>query len=52
MLTNGLGQKIIDQKTTNQLIVGKLDDVYDNDVQIIIKDGKYFYLAGEVNEHE
>ena len=45
-LTTGLGQKINAQKTTNHLLVSKPDDVYDKDVQIIIKDGKYFYLAG------
>ena len=50
-LTTGLGQKINAQKTTNQLMIGNPVDLYDNDVQIIIKDGKYFYLTGEENEH-
>jgi len=50
-LKTGLGQKINAQKTTNQLMIGKPVDVFDNDVQIIIKDGKYFYLTGEANEH-
>jgi hypothetical protein len=50
-LKNGLGQKINSQITTNQSMSVKPIDVYDNDIKIIIRDGKYYYLAGEVQEH-
>lgn len=43
-LKNGLGQKINAQKAKNQLVVNEPKDVYDKDVQIIIKNGKYYYL--------
>ena len=43
-LKNGLGQKINAQKSKNQLMLNEPEDVYGKDVQIIIKDGKYYYL--------
>ena len=43
-LENGLVQKINAQKTKNQLMLNEPEDVFDKDVQIIIKDGKYYYL--------
>jgi len=48
-LEDGLGKKINDQKTNNQLLLNEPEDVYDKDVQIIIKDGKYYYLHDSSN---
>ena len=43
-LEDGMSQKIDSQKAGQQLMLTEPEAVYDNDVQIIIKDGKYFYL--------
>lgn len=43
-LKDGLGNEINAQKTENQLMGNKPEDLYDNDIQIIIKEGKYYYL--------
>lgn len=43
-LEDGMLQKIDAQKAGQQLMLTEPEAVYDNDVQIIIKDGKYFYL--------
>ncbi len=43
-LEDGMLQKIDSQKAGQQLMLTEPEAVYDNDVQIIIKDGKYFYL--------
>lgn len=48
-LKNGLGQKINAQKSKNQLMLNEPEDVYGKDVQIIIKDGKYYYLHESSN---
>lgn len=41
----GLIQKISSQTMTNQLLLDKPKDIYDKDVQIVIKKGKYFYIS-------
>jgi hypothetical protein len=51
-LKAGLAHKINTQAQTNLNAVKKSRAVYEEDVQIIIKDGKYFYLVGEVDEHD
>ena len=51
-LKAGLAHKINTQAQTNLNAAKKTKAVYDEDVQIIIKDGKYFYLVGEVDEHD
>ncbi|WP_101908629.1 topoisomerase IV [Marasmitruncus massiliensis] len=43
-LEDGMSRKINAQKAGQQLMLTEPEAVYDNDVQIIIKDGKYFYL--------
>ncbi len=43
-LENGLGQKINAQTMQKQLMINKPEEIYEKDVQIIIKEGKYFYL--------
>jgi len=43
-LKNGLEQKINAQTTKNQLMLDEPNDIYEKDVQIVIKDGKYYYL--------
>jgi len=43
-LKDGLGQKINALKTKNQLMLDEPEDVYDKDIQIIIRDGKYYFL--------
>ncbi len=43
-LANGLLDKINDQRSENRLVVNSTNNLYDEDVQIIIKDGKYYYL--------
>lgn len=43
-LESGLGQKINAQKAKNQFTLNEAEDIYDKDVQIVIKDGKYYYL--------
>lgn len=48
-LEDGLGQKIDAQTTQSQLMANKPEEIYDKDVQIIIKDGKYHYLHEELN---
>lgn len=44
-LQSGLVEKISSQTMTNQLLLDKPKDIYDQDVQIVIKEGKYFYLS-------
>lgn len=44
-LESGFGQKINAQKIENRLIPNQPENVYDNDVQIIIKNGKLYYLS-------
>lgn len=43
-LEDGLGKKIDAQTTQSQLISNEPEDIYDKDVQIVIKEGKYYYL--------
>ena len=43
-LQDGLVQKISSQTMTNQLLLDKPKDIYDQEVQIVIKEGKYYYL--------
>ncbi len=43
-LANGLLDKINGQRSENRLVVNSTKNLYDEDVQIIIKDGKYYYL--------
>lgn len=43
-LENDLVEKINAQKAKNQLLLNEPEDVFAKDVQIIIKDGKYYYL--------
>lgn len=43
-LEDGIGQKIDAQTAQSQFMINKPEEVFDKDVQIIIKDGKYFYL--------
>ena len=47
-LKEGLAHKINAQTQTNLYAENVPKAVYDEDVQIIIKDGKYFYLTGEM----
>ncbi len=47
-LQDGLVQKISSQTMTNQLLLDKPKDIYDQDVQLVIKEGKYFYF----NDHQ
>jgi len=51
-LKEGLAHKINTQAQINLKAVDERRAIYDEDVQIIIKDGKYFYLAGELHEHK
>jgi hypothetical protein len=51
-LKDGLGKKITAQKTSKQLMLNEPEDIYENDIEIVIKDGKYYYLKGERHEHE
>lgn len=44
-LEDGVGRKIYTQKEKNKLTLGDPEDIYSKDVQIIIKDGKYYYLT-------
>ena len=48
-LEDGSGQKINAQTTQSQLMLNEPEDGYDKDVQIIIKDGKYYYLHDSSN---
>lgn len=50
-LEDGLGKKIYAQTTQSQLMINKPEEVYDKDVQIIIKDGKYYYLHEVPNSY-
>lgn len=43
-LQSGLVKKISSQTMTNQLLLDKPKDIYDQEVQIVIKEGKYYYL--------
>jgi hypothetical protein len=51
-LEDGIGQKIDAQTAQGQFMTNKPEEVYDKDVQIIIKDGKYFYLHEVPSSHE
>lgn len=42
-LQDGLVLKISNQTLSNQLLLDKPKDIYDQDVQIVIKEGKYYY---------
>jgi hypothetical protein len=44
LLSQGLAEKINNQSQTKPLSSGKPKEVFDEDVEIIIRDGKYFYL--------
>ena len=46
-IKQGLADKINTQAQAKLTSVIEPKSIYDNDVQIIIKDGKYFYLRGE-----
>ncbi|MDD3137852.1 MAG: topoisomerase IV [Lachnospiraceae bacterium] len=48
-LEDGLGQKIDAQIAPSQLQINVPEEVYNKDIQIIIKDGKYYYLHDELN---
>ncbi|SEW20519.1 topoisomerase IV [[Clostridium] fimetarium] len=50
-LEDGLVQKIDAQTTQSKLMLNKSEEVYDKDVQIIIKDGKYYFLHEELNSY-
>lgn len=43
-LETGLSQKIMEQLMNDNLLVEKPKDVYSQEVQIVIKEGKYYYL--------
>ena len=47
-LQNGLIQKISNQTMTNKLLLDKPKDIYDQDVQIVIKEGKYYYYNNSI----
>lgn len=47
-LADGLLDKINGQRSENRLIVNSSKNLYNEDVQIIIKDGKYFYLRESI----
>lgn len=51
-LKDGLVHKINTQTQTSLATTNEMKAVYDKDVHIIIKEGKYFYLTGETHEHE
>jgi len=51
-LKEGLVHKISIQAKTNLKIINEPKTFYDESIQIIIKDGKYYYLAGEIIEHK
>ena len=44
-LEDGFAQKINSQKTSTQLMLNEPESVYEKDIPIIIKDGKYYYLS-------
>jgi len=43
-LESNLKNKIIDQSQNKQSAMNRLDELFDEDVQLIIKDGKYYYI--------
>jgi hypothetical protein len=43
-LEQGMVEKISGQSQTKPLVISKSKDVFDEDVEIIIRDGKYYYL--------
>ena len=46
-LKQGLAEKINTQAQAKQRAAIESKEIYDNDVQIIVKNGKYFYLHGD-----
>ena len=42
-----MGKKIDAQIALSQLEINEPEEVYNQDIQIIIKDGKYYYLHDE-----
>ena len=51
-LKKGLAQKITTQAQMNLNQTNEPKAVYDEDIQIVIKDGKYYYLTGDLHEHK
>ena len=43
-LESNLKNKIINQNQNIQTVINRPDELFDEDVQLIIKDGKYYYL--------
>jgi hypothetical protein len=43
-LDDSLVQKMTTQSESATSVPTRISDVYDNDVEIVIKDGKYYYL--------
>ena len=48
-LRHGLADKISTQAQVGKKALSAPREIYDEDVEIIVKDGKYFYMAGEAN---